>query len=128
METAIHVLLVEDNPDDSRLARIHLEDYTVVKFHLTVVDRLSKAFPYLDKNFYDVILLDLNLPDSHGLETLIRARLHSFSASIVVLTGNQAKKLQEGALERGVSFYLFKDSEQYSSLAKNIHDMVKTRR
>jgi DNA-binding response OmpR family regulator len=126
MEQApIKVLIVEDDPVDSRVAGNCLRSYPHAGFDVTVADRLNKAFSYLDKNPYDVILLDLNLPDSHGLETLGRARLHSYHCPIVILSGNQSKRLMEGAAGMGAWSYVVKDGGQYGWLAQQIHAMVK---
>src|ERR1043166_5203316 len=69
METKpIKVLLVEDNPADSRLLRELLKEITTSEFELTLVGRLSEAAARLTNEPFDVVLTDLSLPDSHGLE------------------------------------------------------------
>jgi DNA-binding response OmpR family regulator len=125
---AIKVLIIDDNPDDSRIAGKFLERYPHAGFEVSVADRLSRAFSHLDRGHFDAILLDLNLPDSHGLETLIRARLHASQSPIIILSGNAAKRLREGAIELGASSYMVKEEDQYYALAASIHAMVKARR
>ena len=63
----IRVLLVEDNEGDARLVRYMLEE-VAPSFELTRAQRLVTALEYLDRSTYDVVLLDLSLPDARGLE------------------------------------------------------------
>jgi len=122
----IRVLLIEDNPDDAFLVKEFCTQYPYAKFHITIADRLSKAQIYLEREFFDAILLDLNLPDSHGSETILRAHLHSYNVPIIVLTGNRDKHLIEGATERGVATYLIKGAAG-KDLAQSIHEVVSQR-
>lgn len=105
----IRVLLVEDNPGDARLIREALRDVSASPFELTHVDRLSAAFERLDEGGHDVLLLDLSLPDSKGLETVARAREHAPRIPIVVLTGLNDEMTAFLALRKGAQDYLVKD-------------------
>jgi PAS domain S-box-containing protein len=105
----IRVLLVEDNPGDARLIREALRDVSASPFELTHVDRLSAAFERLDQGDMDVLLLDLSLPDSKGLETVARAREHTSRIPIVVLTGLNDEMTAFLALRKGAQDYLVKD-------------------
>ena len=67
---SIRVLLVEDNLGDARLLYEGLEEALPGQFQMTHVKRLSEALEYLWKESCDVVLLDLGLPDSHGIDTL----------------------------------------------------------
>ena len=70
----IRVLLVEDNPGDARLLRETLLEGTPARFAMDHVTCLGDALRRLNEGMpCDVILLDLSLPDSHGLETVTRA-------------------------------------------------------
>ncbi|MCK4789915.1 MAG: response regulator, partial [Desulfobacteraceae bacterium] len=69
---AIRVLLIEDNPGDARLIREFLAEAEETVFTLECVDRLSTGLKRLANGAIDVILLDLGLPDSQGLDTLAR--------------------------------------------------------
>ena len=75
-ETGIRVLLVEDNPSDVGLVRAELADVAAGQFELTHVKRLSEAEQRLREECYDVILLNLSLPDAHELATLTGLRQH----------------------------------------------------
>ena len=77
---SIRVLLVEDNLGDARLLYEGLEEALPGQFQMTHVRRLSEALDYLWKEPCDVVLLDLGLPDSHGLDTLVLTRAQRLSA------------------------------------------------
>ena len=93
----IRLLLVEDNPGDVRLLRETLaqvqttqltsEGYTT-QFECTHVERLDGALTRLGEEDFDVILLDLSLPDSQGLDTLARTYNGAPSVPIIVLIVN----------------------------------------
>src|SRR3990172_828068 len=82
----IRVLLVEDNPADVRLLREILSEYENIQFEITFTDRLSTAIEYLGRGNTDVILLDLSLPDSSGLDTVRETVAAAPHVPIVVLT------------------------------------------
>jgi DNA-binding NtrC family response regulator len=104
----IKVLLVEDNPGDVRLLREFLWDVTSVQFELMPVDKLSKALKCIKQDNFDVILLDLLLPDSQGLDTFINTHSHAPETPIIVLTGTDDEKLALQAMEKGAQDYLVK--------------------
>lgn len=83
MNEALRILLVEDNPGDARLLREMLPR----SFHLTHVERLDDALAKLKSTPHDAVLLDLTLPDSHGLDTFRRLRKAFPELPVVVLTG-----------------------------------------
>ena len=85
MSESIRILLVEDNPGDARLLREFLADVENTPFDPVHVERLGNALQRLRNERFDVILLDLSLPDAQGLETITRA--YKQGAPIVVLTG-----------------------------------------
>ncbi len=97
----IRVLLVEDNLGDARLLFEGLGEALPGQFHLTHVKRLSEALEYLWKETCDVVLLDLGLPDSHGIDTLVLTRAQAPDVPIVVLTGFQDEALGDQALKEG---------------------------
>ena len=68
---SIRVLLVEDNLGDARLLYEGMEEALPGQFQMTHVRQLSEALEYLWKEPCDVVLLDLGLPDSHGIDTLV---------------------------------------------------------
>ena len=89
----IRVLLVEDNPGDARLFTELLRDAGANHLKIVQVDRLSAALDRLNCDCFDVMLLDLSLPDADGLDTLVRAHAHAPKVPIVVLTGHDDEAL-----------------------------------
>ena len=88
MSEAHPVLLIEDNPGDARLIREMLAEHPQAPFRLDCADRLSRALEMLAAGEVRLILLDLSLPDSHGLDTFAKVYAHSPKVPIIVLTGN----------------------------------------
>ncbi len=108
------VLVVEDHLGDVRLLEHVLGDDRDAYF-LDRVDRLSAALDWLRRRTPDVVVLDLNLPDSQGIDTLVVLRTHAPRVPIVVLTGEGP---EEGprALRSGAGAYLVKDNLEREEL------------
>lgn len=104
----INVLLIEDNPDDSEYIA---EMLSGEKDHAWKIERagdLSEGMERLSQGSFDVVLLDLSLPDSMGLDTLIKARAHSPQTPFVVLTGLEDNGMGETTVRNGAEDYLVK--------------------
>jgi signal transduction histidine kinase len=102
-----HVLLIEDNPGDADLVRLRLvEGKTDVQVNW--VSRLSEAIACLDADSPSLVLLDLNLPDSHGAETFRRVMQKAPNVPVVILSGQDDEELAIKALHQGVQDYLVK--------------------
>jgi DNA-binding NarL/FixJ family response regulator len=101
-----NILLVEDNTTDALLVESYIEK--LPNFGVQTAENLSHALECLDSRNFDVILLDLNLPDALGLESLIKLRRHVHRIPIVVLTGVDDEELGIMALQRGAQDYLIK--------------------
>lgn len=104
----ISVLLVEDNPADARLLREAVRDVEGSGIQLTHVDTLGKALIRLEQAHFDVVMLDLTLPDAEGLDTLVRTHTRFPSVPIVVLTGLDDEQLATRAVREGAQDYLVK--------------------
>lgn len=104
----IHVLLVEDNPGDARLLREAVKDAAGISISLTHEETLARGLKRLDDEPFDVIMLDLSLPDAEGLETLERTHAHTPNVPIVVLTGLDDEALAARAVREGAQDYLVK--------------------
>ena len=83
----IKVLLVEDNPGDARLVREMLVEVSAGEYELTHVITLGDALDALKHACFDVMLLDLSLPDAHGLEAVNRVLNTVPTQAIVILSG-----------------------------------------
>jgi signal transduction histidine kinase len=115
----IRVLLIEDNPGDARLVEILLEDSD---FETEVVNKMSLAEgieAYYTQNF-DVVLLDLTLPDSRGFETLQSFIKAHKDANVIVMTGLMDKELGLNAVKAGAQDFLMKSGYDSDMLAKTL--------
>ena len=105
----LSVLLVEDNPGDAKLVEHYLDSSDATHFvddvTLTHLESLT-AVEGLETEGYDVLLLDLGVPESSGLETLDRASEMVSELPIIVLTGMQDREKSMDAIERGAQDYL----------------------
>jgi len=79
--------LIEDNPGDARLIRELLAEAANGSFAVDTVERLAEGLERLEGTGYTALLLDLHLPDTVGLETLLQAHTRASHVPIVVLTG-----------------------------------------
>lgn len=104
----ISVLLVEDNPADARLIREVVRDVEGSHITLTHVETLSAALARLDSQSFDVVMLDLSLPDADGLQTLVRTHQRAPAVPIVVLTGLDDEATAMRAVREGAQDYLVK--------------------
>ena len=104
----ISLLLVEDNNGDARIVEDALKESSRVKFRQERVDRLTAAITLLSRETFDVILLDLTLPDSYGLDTFMRIRDAAPHTPIMVLTGLDDETLGVMAVQQGAQEYLVK--------------------
>ncbi|ABA58172.1 PAS/PAC sensor hybrid histidine kinase [Nitrosococcus oceani ATCC 19707] len=104
----INLLLIEDNPGDVRLVQLALQEVTGVKFETTAVERLSQALSLLEHQQFDAILLDLTLPDCHGLHTFSQVKEAAPQLPIVVLSGLSNEELAIEAVKLGAQDYLVK--------------------
>jgi len=105
-DTYIRVLLIEDNPGDARLIEELLSDR--VSFQIEVTQRLSDGLEALSTGRFDVVLLDLSLPDSSGLDTLTKTHSQAHQVPIIIMTGLGDEKLAVEAVRKGAQDYLVK--------------------
>jgi PAS domain S-box-containing protein len=124
----IRVLMVEDNPGDARLIFEMLRDVSADDFALERVDRLEPALARLGQTGVDVVLLDLELPDSVGLETLERARRGTTTEPIVVISGLDDEQLALDAVRAGAQDYLVKGRIEGQLLARVIRYAIERKR
>lgn len=102
------VLLIEDNPGDVRLVQEMLDEGPGFAFDIECLGRLDSGVERLAKGGIDLLLLDLDLPDSQGLDTFIKAHTQATEVPIVVLTGFDDEKLGLNAVQKGAQDYLVK--------------------
>jgi sigma-B regulation protein RsbU (phosphoserine phosphatase) len=102
-----HVLLIEDNPGDADLVRLRLVEANS-DVRVNCVPRLADALACLETETPTLVLLDLNLPDSHGAETFRRIMQKAPNVPVVILSGQDDEKLAIKAVHHGVQDYLVK--------------------
>lgn len=102
------ILLVEDDSGDAYLITNFLRESGFVDLKLIHATDLSAAIQYLHTEDFNLILLDLSLPDSYGMDTLVSLQKQANDLPIVVLTGNDDEDLALQALRLGAQDYLVK--------------------
>ena len=118
-----NVLLIEDNPGDADLVRLRLVEGTS-PVNVNCVNRLSDGLASLTRETPSVVLLDLNLPDSHGAETFRRVMDHAPNVPVVVLSGQDDEALAMKAVHQGVQDYLIKGNITSKHLERAIRYAV----
>jgi len=124
----IRVLLVEDNPDDAELFSEYLDLADGIKAKLVHVDRIRDATKALAESDYDVMLLDLSLPDSHGIETISRVRAQDPHVPIIILTGLNDQAIAYEAARSGAQDYLVKGKVDPDVLGRTIRYAIERAR
>jgi signal transduction histidine kinase len=124
MSAPTRILLVEDSRSDARLLEATLQDAGVHRFKLTHVERLDEALAALGDGGVDVVLLDLHLPDSQGLDTLAELKRGQPGVPVVVLTGLDDEQLAVRAVQAGAQDYLPKGVVDGALLARLIRHAV----
>ncbi len=124
----INVLLIEDNPGDTRLIRELLKEAKGSPTGLLCADRLSSGLEQLSKGGVDVVLLDLSLPDCKGLETFRRVHTHARELPVIVLTGFDDEDLAMAAVQDGAQDYIAKGAVTSQSLMRSLRFAVERNR
>jgi signal transduction histidine kinase/DNA-binding NarL/FixJ family response regulator len=108
MVAPIPLLLLEDNEADARFLMELLEGADDPSWHITHAKQLDDALERLSQTQFDIALLDLSLPDSKGLETLVRVRSVAPDLPIVILTERDDRQISLQALAQGAQDFLVK--------------------
>jgi signal transduction histidine kinase len=141
MKRALQVLLIEDNPADARLVELALQEMSYPA-QITHTLRLSDALRLLKGSSqhrdrhqkptgvcgFDVVLVDLQLPDSQGLETLAQVHEAAPETPIIALTGLADEELALRSLQSGATDYLFKGPSSDGLLERSIRYAIERKR
>jgi signal transduction histidine kinase len=119
----INVLLVEANTEQAQLVQQELQK-SCYPFTIQQVQSLALAKEQLVEQIYDVVLLDLSLPDSSGLETLMELRSWSEHIPIIVLTGPTDREAGFQSLDQGAQDYLLKGDYANEALSRSIRNAI----
>ena len=114
------ILLIEDNLGDARFLREALADAAGASFELEHVNELSVALGRLSQGGIDVVLLDLSLPDSVGLETFAKTHAAAPEVPMIVLSGQDDESLAIQTVHEGAQDYLVKGQVDGRLLARSI--------
>ncbi len=128
MATKINVLHVEDNRGDALLMKEYLREAESIEFDISVIDRVDEALRCLESAHFDVILLDLSLPDAQGLDAVRRLCESVPDFPIVVLTGLDDESLAIRAVQAGAEDYLIKGHLDGSSCGRAIRYAIERHR
>ncbi len=115
----ITVLLVEDNPGDARLIQEMFREVPEHKVALVICGSIESAVEELRRTAVDVMLLDLGLPDSQGLDSISNIRFHT-NVPIVVLTGLDDDAVSRQIIQRGAQDYLIKGQVESGPLSRSV--------
>ena len=127
-DAPVRILLVEDNPGDARLLRFTLEEAESLRFELVHAARLSEALERVKDGPADVVLLDLSLPDAHGMDTVARMLEAAPAVPIIVLTGLADETVAVHAVQAGAQDYLVKGTVEGATLGRAIRYAMERKR
>lgn len=117
------VLLIEDNPGDADLIRLRLIEGSA-QVNVSCAQRLSDGLASLSEKMPEVVLLDLNLPDSHGAETFRKVLAKAPDVPVVILSGQDDEGLAVKALHQGAQDYLVKGAFSRGELDRAVRHAV----
>jgi Flp pilus assembly CpaE family ATPase len=118
----VQVLVIEDNPGDADLVREALSETGGFAVHW--VEALLPGLDRLATGDIDLVLLDLSLPDSHGLDGLNAVRTHAPEVPVVLLTGLDSESLALRAVQIGAQDYVVKGTMDGQALARTIQHAI----
>ena len=124
----LKILLVEDSPSDAALLQESLTQSGFERFEFTHAERWAVAAQNLRQGHFDVLLLDLSLPDSAGRDTFLQARAEAPHLPIVVLTGVEDEVVSLEAVRHGIQDYLVKGQAYGRQTARAIRYAIERKR
>jgi len=124
----IKLLLIEDDPADTELLRDILSDIRHTTVDIVCSNRLSAAFKHLEQGGTDVILTDLDLPDSHGLGTVVKINEKFLDVPVIVLSGFDHEDLAIESVKSGAQDYLIKGQIDADRLIRSIRYSIERHR
>lgn len=127
-EGAMRILLIEDNPGDAGLVEEALEEAGDPFLELHIEPRLAPALVRLSRERFNMILLDLNLPDSQGFDTVTSVQEVAPMIPVVIMTGSADDIFARRAIQAGVQDYLVKDEIRPNDLVRSIFFAIERKR
>ena len=120
----IEILLIEDNPGDARIVKEFLKESDVGEFNVTHVKLLSDGKKEIANKEFDVAILDLSLPDSHGFNTFRELRTKAPTIPIIVLTGSVLEREELRQCLSSSQKYLVKNYVNSVTLVTTIFEAI----
>ena len=127
-ESSVKILLIEDDLAEARLLQEVLKSFQLMQYSLVHVKRLREGLDRLQQNCFDVILLDLTLPDSQGIESVKLLVNQVPQVPIVVLTNHNDDKLALQAVREGAQDYLVKRHVNVEVLVRSVQYAIERQR
>ena len=115
---SLSVVLIEDRKADARLVAHTLESFPDARFEITLFDRLTPASEHLERQIPDIIVADLNLPDSTGLHTFSQLQRVAPTVPLVIMTAQADSELGVRAVDAGAQDYLVKGEVEGQGLGR----------
>ncbi len=128
MDKKIEILLFEDNPGDAGLIEEMLEEFASFPYELKSVETLSEGLNLLKESSFDVILSDLGLPDSDGVDTFLEIHSRNSRVPIIILTGRNDEKIGVDAVKKGAQDYLVKGQVDGRLLKRSIQYSIERKK
>lgn len=128
MENPIKVLILEDNPDDLILLTEGIEASQEMVIEIVSAERLAEALELLKKNPVDAAILDLQLPDSFGLDTFTRFHKEFPDIPVVIMTGTNDYQIAVEAVQKGAQDYLIKGVPSSSTIVRTLRYAIERQR
>jgi len=116
----IKILFFEDSPGDAGLIEEMIDESVYCSCQLEVVETLNEGLNYLGLNEVDLILLDLGLPDSDGMDTFNEVKSNNSNIPIIILTGLKDENIGINAVKKGAQDYLIKGEVEHKLLERSI--------
>ncbi|MBE3089651.1 MAG: MEDS domain-containing protein [Actinobacteria bacterium] len=124
----ITILIIEGNPADARLIKETLAEGNSGAFDLKYADRLLDGLKKISEEDFDIVLLDLSLPDSTGLEIITSISEKNKDIPLIILTGIDNLDVATGALDIGAQDYLVKGQFDGASLSRSIRYAIERKK
>jgi len=125
----VNLLLVDDDAIDRQMImRTLAKSSHIVQFNIETAETLSEATERLSSNSHDIVLLDLTLPDSSGIDTVQKVHSVNSNIPIVVLTGLLDDEMSLHTIKKGVEDYLVKGEFSDDGLIRTIRHAIERKR
>ncbi len=120
LKRRLNILILEDNPDDLFFLKELIIASMETAPNIYHAERLQAAIDQTDKNTIDIAFIDLNVPDSFGMETFLTYRKNFSHIPCVIMTGNDDLEMAMSAVKKGAQDYIQKGLLPKTDIAQTI--------